>query len=209
MAVLARALCPVDARSTTRPGLGAAGILPAADAVRGVGLSHIALSGGHPAIGEIGRPGYQLALLSQPPSTPALALALALGGSGSFDVGAVATDTDPFYPPDRAEYGFIEFGARFYPVRADYDQTRAFVSLGWGLHTVVWKHYVFDQTGAGFTLGAGLQVPLDRRWYLDLGAYWTQFDSDQVLFADGEDPPRSNQVRRVGLELLYRLGGGP
>lgn len=170
----------------------------------GFGLSRFSLDAGHPSIGQVSVPGYQVTLQYRD-LDDAPGLALVAGGTREFDVAAVDTEFDPFYPPDRAEYGFIDLSLRYHFGDVEPGRVDGFLSLGWGLHAVVWRTYGFDQVGAGPSLGGGLQMPLGDHWMLQATLHYSRFDAGRFFGISSDDPDYANTSWRIGLDMIHRF----
>jgi len=174
------------------------------DVLLGAGLTQFHIASDHPAIPDVSPTGYQLELLQTLPEDGRHALLLSAGGSAAFDVNAVDTPDDPFYPPDRAEYGFFNLAYQFRFLEAA-PATSPYLSLGWGFSSINWQHFVFDQSGFGTSLGAGAMLDLDAHWTLDLGVAQRRYDAGHMFFSYGDESLRPTRVTSLSITLLYRF----
>ena len=164
----------------------------------GLGLSRLSVNSKHPSIKDQSITGVSL-LYGLQSHNHVFELSIA-GGSG-IDVGPTP---DIYYPEDSADFSSITLSYQ-YQLR-DLRLTQnvfPYLGLGYSINSFNWDTYVYDHSGDGLTMIAGLAFHLEKNWAVNCTFRRYSFSGKRLFFTEGDYPAYDTEVSEVAVILEY------
>lgn len=103
--------------------------------------------------------------------------------AGRIDVGPAS---DIFYPADTASLGLVYLGIQKDFKFSQDNGLRGWLGAGYSIQIINWDTYVYDISGSGFALSAGLLQLLDKNWRINGGYRYHSFDGETSSDTDAD-----------------------
>jgi len=162
----------------------------------GAGLSHFLIQSNHPSIGSQSVTGIEVVYGIW--SKQHLFEISAGGGSG------VNTGPTPdiFYPGDSADLMSLAITYQYHFLNLT-QTVMPYVGLGYSINSINWNTYVYDLTGEGLTMLAGVRIPLNRDWRVNFSYRHNRYSGSRIIFSSGGYPDYDTTIKETAMVLEY------
>jgi len=166
----------------------------------GLGLSRLSIKSEHPSISDQSIIGVSL-LFGVSYDKHVFELSIA-GGEG-VDVGPTP---DIYYPEDSADYGAITLSYQYHWRDVGMlENISPYLGIGYSYNSFNWNNYVYDQSGDGLTLIAGLIFPIDKNWNINFTLRRYSFSGERILFTYGDYPNYDSEINELAGIVEYHF----
>jgi len=166
----------------------------------GAGLARFSIKSGHPSIDDQSISGVSLIYGVRSYNH---VFELALGGGGGVEVGPTY---DIYYPEDTADYGYFSLSYH-YQFRNLIDSAGVipYLGAGYSFSSINWQNYVYDHSGEGYSIIAGVLLPLEKRWSLNASLSRLSYSGEKSLFSYGDYENYDTRASEIALKLVYHF----
>ncbi|WP_455221157.1 outer membrane beta-barrel protein [Kaarinaea lacus] len=128
---------------------------------------------------------------------------LSMGGGSGLDVGPIA---DPFYPADSADYGYFSLSYQYqFRNLLPSENITPYFGGGYSFNSINWQNYVYDVSGDGYSIIAGMIFQVQTQWSVNLAIRRMSFSGERILFVTTDYPDYDNVVYEFAANLVYHF----
>ena len=169
----------------------------------GAGVSRISIQSGHPSIGDQSISGLSVVYGIRRYNH---VFEMTVGGGDGVNVGPTY---DIYYPEDKADYGYFSL-VYHYQFRGLVTSTNIVPYLGGGysFNSINWQNYVYDHSGEGYALVAGVLLPVDNRLSLNVSFTRQSYSGSRILFSSSDYESYTTSVNLFTVNFVYHFTGG-
>ncbi len=169
----------------------------------GAGVSRISIQSGHPSIDDQTISGLSVVYGIRRYNH---VFEMTVGGGDGVNVGPTY---DIYYPEDRADYSYFSL-AYHYQFRSLVTSTDIVPYLGGGysFNSINWQNYVYDHSGEGYALVAGVLLPVDNNWSLNVSFTRQRYSGSRILFSSSDYESYTTSVNLFTVNFVYHFADG-
>jgi len=128
---------------------------------------------------------------------------LSLGGGSGVNVGPVE---DPNYPADSADYMYFSLSYHYqFRNLAPSNNFTPYIGVGYSFNSISWQNYVYDISGDGLSINAGVIFQIQTQWSINLVFRHISFSGERILFVSADYPDYDTVVNEFAASLVYHF----
>ncbi|MBT3251717.1 MAG: outer membrane beta-barrel protein [Candidatus Marinimicrobia bacterium] len=166
----------------------------------GLGLSHFSVKSKHPSIDDQSFLGISLIMGIRNRSH---VFELFAGGGAGLDVGPTY---DIYYPKDSADFSSITLSYQYqFRNINQLENSIPYLGIGLSYNSINWTKYVYDHTGDGITILAGIILKTADNWAINFSMRQYKYSGTRQIFSDGNYPSYNTKAFEITGILVYHF----